>query len=501
MSRPIGFAGGALTLKYHPYQIAALRALRARTADGKRLWRYIMLRAGRRGGKTRFGGLAVAEQAALPNSVIYVAAPTFNKLHEYVWPSVNAAIPAAWLLEGTDGWNENYQEMRLTNGTLIIGRSMDDIGWLRGPGPDLVWMDELCQTAKAGWDAAEPALADRKGVAIITTTPNGPDWVHKTFYERAEQGIPGYWAVSYKSTANPAFEQAEYDRLKATMDPEFFRQEIDAEIVDFKGAIYAGLLEKQLIADEAQHKKHFPEWPKIDPDRRAMVAMDPGADHPFAAILVIQGELGLVAVTEYRERNRPIRLHAAELLHFRNFKSLEVPRDILGWMCDPSQRQTMIELSGYGIPAMPSDNDVFGGIMRVKSWLHAEDLWISQTGCPRLVEELRGYRWAANVNENTGETKQERPVKEKDDLADCLRYLSLSWPGTPRPMGADRPNIVRREVPPEVEWTVARLRRIAELKQQHAEGRVNVSDHTMPADLSDVESGNPYTDFYQSTDF
>ena len=54
------------------------------------------------------------------------------------------------------------------------------------------------------------------------------------------------------------------------------------------GSIYGASINAQLLLnDDPRLQKILPEWPKVDPSRPCYVGIDPGADHPFAAVLLV----------------------------------------------------------------------------------------------------------------------------------------------------------------------------------------------------------------------
>jgi hypothetical protein len=62
-------------------------------------------------------------------------------------------------------------------------KSADDPQNLRGAGLDILWIDESAFiTSRDAWDVVFPALADREGRVITTTTPNGKNWFWQTFW-------------------------------------------------------------------------------------------------------------------------------------------------------------------------------------------------------------------------------------------------------------------------------------------------------------------------------
>ncbi len=436
-------------LKYNPYQQAFLQARRWRMckglcvgADGERqTWsmlehqacpkcgqpgmrpfRRFFLRAGRRGGKTRVGALSAIEEMTVPYSVGWCCAPSFPELEDYVIPAFFSQLPQHWFDRGE--WSEDRLTFIAPNRAMVQFRSLDDPNRGAGPGLDWAWIDESRKIQQLAWQLLRPALTERKGIAFLTSTPDwGEDWCHKDFFVPALEGKPGYWATEYRTVDNPIIDPAEVEDARRSMPPELFRREYEASLEYPTGTIYGNLIDKS-EADDDDIRKWIPEWPRLDPSRQCIAAIDPGTDHPFASVLLVATPFGLVVVKEYEERE------GLFIEHARRLKGLYAPLTPR-WGIDRSAAQAAIELAQHGIYAQAADNDVEGGIQRVYSWMALGQLKISKTECPRLIKRLRHYRWAEIAETKRGVSKPQ-PFKKDDDLPDALRYAVMLWPELPR---------------------------------------------------------------------
>jgi hypothetical protein len=434
-------------LKYNPYQVAALQALAARHCPkcafewavkygdvstkkcpkcgttGERDFTRLALIAGRQGGKTRFGTLAVALELAMPESYWWITAPTYRDLTDFVEPAFFAQIPQAWVDNGD--WSASDRILTLPNRSVCAFRSLENPQILRGPTLDGMLMDEACQVSEAAFDVGNAMLAIKQGVWLFTTTPKGEDWVHERLTLMAEGGEPGFWVVRYKSIENPIMNREFIEQQRRQMSDEMFRQEYEASIESFKGAIYGDLVHPCIIT-EATIREYIPEWPRIDPSRACVVGLDPGSDHPFAGVLLVSTDKAMIAVGEYKQRQLPAMTHAAGLkLMVRGLQ----PR----WGIDRSQAQMQIELAQHGIFTAPAENNVLAGIERVKSWMKSGRFKILESKCPELCKEVKSYRWA-ETEKNDGSYGQQQPYKKRDDLCDALRYAFMLWPHLPDPV-------------------------------------------------------------------
>jgi Terminase RNaseH-like domain len=488
---------GQVDLLYHPYQQAFLDARRLRLADGSRAYRRFGLFSGRRGGKSLIGGLSALEEATFPNTHGWATAPTYPELHDYVLPAVLGITPRGWIHD----WSAANHELILTNKSKLTFRSLDDPERGRGPGLDWLWLDEGRKTQEMAYKVLRPTLSDRQGIAWVTTSPNGWDWCYHRFYKPALDGRPGFWATKYRTIDNPKITAEEVEEARQDLDELFFQQEYLGDFVTFTGAVYGPMLSSQILDTDEQIQKLLPEWPQIDPSRTAFSAIDPGADHPFAGILVVVAEKGLVCINEYLERNRTYAEHADGI------KRMEHPFQIERRGYDKAAKQSAIELANHGLYVIPVEKDVIAGIQRVSTWLRNKQLWFIKRRVPQLIEQLQNYQWEENWGKD-GIAKRERVKKVKDDLPDCLRYACMLYPELPAHLVESKVRLAH-QVPEEARWAWERLKRIEHGEQDSGldwsalsvSSEFGAEDYVPHAvvdgGLEDGEwRGNPLGDFY-----
>jgi predicted phage terminase large subunit-like protein len=231
-------------------------------------WDIWLILAGRGWGKTRTGAEDIAFYAlSNPESICAVVTPTFGDIRRVAFggPSgLMSIIPKECLLSGRgQGYNSSSAEIRLYNGSKIMGFSATEPDRLRGPQFHRAWCDEL-----AAWQYADTfdqlmfgLRLGKKPQCIITTTPK-PTPLIKSLVKRNNIVI----------TRGSTFDNAENLAQSAlTMLKEKYantrlgRQELYAEIVDeVEGALW-----KPSMIDE----KRLTELP--DKLKRIVIAVDP----------------------------------------------------------------------------------------------------------------------------------------------------------------------------------------------------------------------------------
>lgn len=422
---------------------------------GKRHFNYLTIIAGRRFGKSRIGSISCVDEAAFPHSIVWACAPTVPKLHRYVIPAFQELIPEDWVKD----FKSDLLDLYLKNGSLIHFQTLEDPDQGRGQGLDALWIDEVCELTKKHWEVIRPSLAGDTA-AFFTTTPRSFDWVYEELYKPAEDEMPGYWGVIAKSanSANPKLTPEFLARERASMSETMFRQEYEADFVNFTGAVYGNLLSPQILHSEEEIKKIIPEWPQIEPWRTVLIGIDTGADHPFGGVKIVSTEKGLVVVGEYLKRDGSYIQHAGELK--RLAYSHGMPGSIK-WGINKNERQAIIEFGQHGIWCQKAENDVVSGIERVKSWLYNKQLFFIENRCPLTIKQMQTYRWDDNYSPTDQQKLKEQVYKKDDELPDCIRYALLCWPELPK--GAPELEKPERDIsmlPPETQHTIMRLRRI-----------------------------------------
>jgi predicted phage terminase large subunit-like protein len=147
------------------------------------------------------------------------------------------------LKKGVD-YVENKTERRIefpATGTLIQFKTAEDPQSLRGAGLDLLWMDEAAFiTDSEAYDVVSPALADKDGGVITTTTPHGKNWLWEEFFDGEALEDPREFRVQYTSIDNPYFKRSVWERYRRRYHPILFKQEFLASFEALHGIALQG---------------------------------------------------------------------------------------------------------------------------------------------------------------------------------------------------------------------------------------------------------------------
>lgn len=146
--------------------------------------------------------------------------------------------------------SEIHKRIDLPGGGSISVRSADDPNSLRGPGLDGLIIDEAAFLSVDAWqNVLRPALSDKQGWALFITTPNGYNWIHKTYRDAKDR--PGWSRWQRPSGDNPLVTSDELADIKLTIGPRRFAQEHEAKFTEVEGALWpSAYFEDHIFADE-----------------------------------------------------------------------------------------------------------------------------------------------------------------------------------------------------------------------------------------------------------
>ena len=191
---------------------------------------------------------------------------------------------------------------------------------------DFLVLDEADFVARRVWEEVlRPALADRKGRALIVSTPNVEGgWFHD-MVRKGEEGDPEVRSWCLPSWTNPHLDGSEVDAARASLPAIVFRREFGAEFVSAAGALLRREwirvaepparedLEVAVGVDLAISTKDGADW-------TACVALGRASDGSLWVLDVARARLPfhqvLAFITGFSTRHRP-RVVAVEQVQFQ----------------------------------------------------------------------------------------------------------------------------------------------------------------------------------------
>jgi hypothetical protein len=112
------------------------------------------------------------------------------------------------------------------------GRSADNPSSLLGEGLDWLVVDEAARIKDDVWNAhLAQRLVERRGWALIVSTPRGRGWFYDAFLRGRDGSDPDYEAWSGPTWDNPRIDREAIEDERRRLDEETFRQEFEGRFV------------------------------------------------------------------------------------------------------------------------------------------------------------------------------------------------------------------------------------------------------------------------------
>lgn len=294
-------------------------------------------------------------------------------------------IMAEWHLWKDEEFSFSDFVYHFPNGSYIELFGLEDESKARGPGRDILFVNEANLISKALFDQ----------LAMRTTGQIFLDWNPADFnswvYEVADNPKNKRIKSTYKNNRSN-LSQNQIDLIES------YRTLPD----DFMWKVY-GLGERG-----AAKELIYTAWKNYDEEPQGgevFYGLDFGFTNP-AAFVKIRLYEGAIYAEEMLYQSG---LTNAELIGL--VKDMNIGRSEI--YADCAEPKTIEEFYKAKFNIHPSDKDVWAGIMKVKSM----PLFVKR-GSKNLISELQSYKWKKDKNENI----LEEPVKMNDHILDALRY-------------------------------------------------------------------------------
>lgn len=407
----------SISLEFNPH--AAQQEIAASALTHKRL----VIRAGRRFGKSALALNYVLGQALANPGRYWIIAPEYTQAKSIYWRDlVNEYVPKELCIKKND--NELILEiMTLTPGktSIIEFKGSDREDKLRGAGLKGVVLDEYAFQKEHVWDKiVSPMLIQTGGWAIFITTPNGVANHFKKFWDHAVQleadGDPDWATFHFTSYDNPTIKPEDLDKEKARLTEEFFQQEYMADFAKFVGLIYTAF-------DDKVHVQDF----EVNEDWTFYRSIDFGATDPNAVSFIGVDKDGVAYIFDELYIGDIRTSEFAELI-----KQKSAHRYFVATYADSAAKQTRMDLAEYGVPSIPVTKNtgegtkqwIIAGIDRVQQRLKDNKIVIHPR-CKATIKEFMSYSWRKDRMGDAVNIPEDR----NNHILDELRYFFFMYRG------------------------------------------------------------------------
>ncbi len=376
--------------------------------------RFKVVACGRRWGKTSMG-LRMAQLAVSKwQRDVWWVAPSYS-LAFHPWLMLKAAFRDQWEIK-----LEAERYIELPEGGSVTVKTADNPDLLRGVGLDLVIVDEAAFVERRTWEAVlAPALSDRRGRALLISTPCGRNWFWEAFQRGQDPLIPHWQSWRYPTSANPIIPDSEIDQMKAILPARTFRQEYLAEFIEDGGTVFRNVKQAATVPLDPP--------PVPIAGHRTYMGVDFGRYVDFTALAVIDADRTpapwLVALDRFSESNWVTqRERIARLAKHWQVETILAEANAMG---EPN----IEALRDMGLPVeafMTTPKSKGPLIENLVKAIEEQDVLLMPD--PVLIGELGSYTY--DVVRHTGYTRYFAPPGLHDDT---VIALALAWQAASRP--------------------------------------------------------------------
>ena len=360
-----------------------------------------------------------------PGRMFWIVAPTYDlgsREFEVIWRDLMIGKGFLKQKNVRSSYNKKtgsmYIEMPWRSSIEV--RSADHPENLVGAGLSGVIMAEAAKLKSDVWEQyIRASLADHRGWAVFTTTPEGQNWMYDLYLRGLDPAEPEYASWQCPSWENDqvyplGYDDPEVQEMKRALHPVRFAQEIAAEFTSFIGRVYP-----QFVRDKhVQPHTYREDWPNY-------LYTDFGYVNPACFLDVQISPRDEVFI--WRERFWTDTL-LDEII--AEWKSMDHPKGYrieyaTGDAADPAG---IMQLSRDLCPAVgepESKKNWREGVEVVGQFLMDRadgkpGLFVDPS-CFRTIKEFLNYRMATTSRKSVNDP-MEKPQKRDDHAMDALRY-------------------------------------------------------------------------------
>ena len=255
-----------------------------------------------------------------------------------------------------------------------------------------------------------PAISETNGYCLLESTNNGKNGWYD-FWENASDFGFHTLRVSFSDMVYLGLVSVEeYDRIRATTQPDVFRQEWECEWVTFTGKVYEEMQENRDI---------WQDMPGPGPEKTILMAIDwgwfPSATCVLFAYIADDGKLCIF--DEHYELKELVKITATKIKEKLTFWDA----DQYGAVADHDPK-SIEELQLRGIPCSNADKvDVRGNRIQGKEMFFFDQIRIHPR-CKFLIRDLQAATWHPEKSDK-GEIDESQCTWGHFDAESTFRYL------------------------------------------------------------------------------
>lgn len=383
--------------------------------------RHRILACGVRWGKSTCSSAEAVEALLKPNpgeTIGWIVAPTYELSDRVFNPIVKTFHESKELKSLIIDYRRMDRILTIRNvgggESTIRGKSATEAMSLLGEGLDFVIFDEAAQCKKEIWESyLMQRLMDKKGWALLISTPKGKGWFCDMFY-RGKAGHPkkepDYESWNAPTYQNPIISKEMIEFEQSRMSASAYAQEFLAQFTEGSGAVFSN------IADISNGELEPPVQ-----GASYVAGLDIAKVEDYTVHIIIRRDLPVprvVAVDRYNKIDWSANAARVKALHEAYFR----PRITV----DSTANQSIFceNLQKVGVRAVPYSMTIGNKVALMDNLtIMCEQKRIElprREVCPELVEEMENYQYEMN---DSGVVRTNAPRGYHDD---CVVALALA---------------------------------------------------------------------------
>jgi len=318
-----------------------------------------------------------------------------------------------------------YRYIELKNGSKVRFESAEDPQGLRGLAIDFVILEEAAHLKSEVWySILRPALLDKRGEALIISTPFGKNWLYQE-YLRGQDSNPDYISWRRPTYDNPYIPKELIERDKETLPEDIFRQEYLAEFIEGAGTVFRNVREcfnknietyyEQFIVNRYSDGMRL--LPKEQYKKFTFIGIDLGKIEDYSVFVALNNEGQLVGYERFKHLAWPMQRQRLKMF-VEKFPRRHIVLDSRG-PGDPIYDELVKEgIISEGVKlTLPLKREMIHNLV-----IKLDSLEITGPYIPELIEELEAFSYrlssSGNVIYSAAETYH-------DDIVSAL--MMAAW--------------------------------------------------------------------------
>jgi phage FluMu gp28-like protein len=314
---------------------------------------------------------------------------------------------------------KSITEKRITlkNGSEIEFKSAHEPDHLRGVGLDYLVVDEAAGVDEdAYFSCLRPALSDKRGIAVLISTPKGRNWFYRMFLKGQDPAEHDYKSWQFPTWMNPYIDPAE-EAAAREVPAHVYRQEFEAAFLEDEDAVFRNV--RELLGAKSAY---------CVPGEHYVFGLDLGRANDFTVLI------------GFETRRR-------EMIYFHRHRHVgyAAQKDLILKVMNEYRPRLVMDSTGVGEPIFDDFRreglDVTGYHFTEESKRRLIENLIVETEArrvrlfeaPQLIPELEAFRYTMN---RSGRLSYEAPSGAHDDCVVALALAVWGLRGQERPARA-----------------------------------------------------------------